>query len=151
MVHFFNAGPLPIVVSLHCGICKYVNAEFLCLSVSINTSFSNINKSIFPMSPSCSDLQCGLVLCVDGVHQCWGPGVILHAGVGSCSQQGGGHLSSCPLHAGVHQSGASGPVLGVRLCLIGPKDYSWYQSTINKSWPLTQCEFGVFQFCLLGN
>lgn len=79
--------------------------------------------------PCLTDLQRWLVLCIDGVHQRWGSGLVLQAGVGSRSQQSGRHLSSCSLHAGVHQSGTPGSVPRIWICLISTEEEIWWRTT----------------------
>lgn len=69
------------------------------------------------MSALLPDLQRGLVLCIDGVDQRRGSRTVLHGGVGSRCQQRGRHLGAGSLHAGVHQGGASSPVLSIWICL----------------------------------
>lgn len=87
------------------------------------------------------DLQRGLVLCIDGVDQRRGSGMVLHGGVSSCSQKHGCHLGAGSLHADVHQGRASSPVLGIWICL---SEYTKYRRWKNFPWCPSDAIYKVF-------
>lgn len=113
--------------TLYTSSTNKIVTEMMNKVVSAQYFFNSTFPSIFCCTgfnhsfPLLTDLECWLMLCVDGVHQSWGSRVVLHARISSRRQQGGCHLSPCTLHTGIHQSSMASPVLCVWICLLGPQ------------------------------